>query len=58
MSALDAEVLVCPAEEYSRCDLIGPTRVGFPHHHCEYDEDHSGEHECACGYRWPKPEED
>ena len=52
MSAeIDAELYVCPAEDLSRCDLIGPYRVA-PHHHCNHDDGHPPPHECACGHRW------
>lgn len=58
-AAIDRELYVCPAEDYSRCDLIGPYRGPGAHHHCEYDEGHDERlHECACGYQWPnQPEE-
>lgn len=58
MSALDSEVLVCPAEDSGHCDLIGPYRGPAPIHYCEYDEDHDDAHECACGHRWTNQEED
>lgn len=57
MSALDAELYVCQAEDSSRCDLIGPYRGPAPRHYCNFDEHHPDAHECACGHRWTNPEE-
>lgn len=54
---MDREVLVCPAEDGARCDLIGPYRAA-PHHHCDFNDNHDDAHECACGYRWTNQEED
>lgn len=48
-AAVERELLVCPAEEYSRCQLTGPF-VGP--HLCTFDDGHSGGHECGCGHRW------
>lgn len=50
---MTGDVFLCPAEDFtSRCDHHGgPTRL-YPFHLCNYDDGHSGGHECACGHRW------
>lgn len=52
VASADRELYVCPGEDGGRCDLIGPYRGPAPRHYCNFDDDHDGPHECACGHQW------
>ena len=46
------DILVCSSENGVRCDLL----EGWWPHFCDFDDNHSGNHQCACGHVWGEEE--